>query len=399
MELLLYKRPLTCDNQHSLPRFKASLAPWIVRRFILLTRPVAGSSLSLPFTPQPSSYSSILIDPVNLLTTMAAAVSTGSAMQFHQLVLGITICLSVAIPVVHSMAYDTCQSYPVNASVAVNAHNVLRSKVIPSSSNMRRMVWYTRLGSYTPNLIAVLYNIIIIILIAVFYFYPQYWNNTLADIARERACQCSYNHYSNYRPSLGSLERLAVENQGIGTSHSTVTSIIKSWFSEGLNYDYYTKACYARGYSTCQHYIRVSLHVFYVALLRVATCSHNLIFFHCQMVWSKACEVGCAIAKCSGLAGPFKRFYGESHYDGPLYLLVCVYGAGYPENTENMFYFKHPYRAGPPCRDCPPLYPLCQPNPFVSSEGHGNDELQVHGDSTTIYGGLCCKWRSRANVE
>ena len=79
---------------------------------------------------------------------MAAAILTGGAMQFHLLVLGITICLcSFAIPVVHSNV-DTCQSYPVNASVAVNAHNVLRSKVIPSSSNMRRMVWYT--STYTP---------------------------------------------------------------------------------------------------------------------------------------------------------------------------------------------------------------------------------------------------------
>ena len=113
-----------------------------------------------------------------------------------------------------------------------------------------------------------------------------------------------------------------------------------------------------------------------------------------QMVWSKACEVGCAIAECSGLQRHFQRFYGRGHpsdYDGPLYLLVCIYGAGYPENTEDMFYFKHPYRAGPPCRDCPPLYPLCQPNPFVSPEVHGDNEFEVQGDSTTLFGGLCCK--------
>ena len=73
---------------------------------------------------------------------MATAVSTCSAMQFHLLVLGIAICLSCfATPVVRSEDYhDTCQSYPVDASVAVNTHNLLRSKVTPSSSNMRRMV-------------------------------------------------------------------------------------------------------------------------------------------------------------------------------------------------------------------------------------------------------------------
>ena len=72
---------------------------------------------------------------------MAAAILTGSAMQFHLLVLGIAICF--ATPEVRSGGRgddDTCQSYPVDASVVVNAHNLLRSKVTPSSSNMRRMV-------------------------------------------------------------------------------------------------------------------------------------------------------------------------------------------------------------------------------------------------------------------
>ena len=91
---------------------------------------------------------------------MAAARSTGGAVQFHLLVLGIAICLSCfAIPAVHSGGLDvedTCQSYPVNVSVAVNAHNVLRSKVIPSSSNMRRMVWHT--VTRTLAVIAVLLN-------------------------------------------------------------------------------------------------------------------------------------------------------------------------------------------------------------------------------------------------
>ena len=115
-----------CSDLHSLPRFKASLAPlWIVR----------NSS---------TSSSSQLLSPSLVNQTskspMAAAILTGSAIQFHLLVLGIAICF--AIPVVHSggRGDDTCQSYPVDSSVVVNAHNLLRSKVTPSSSNMRRMV-------------------------------------------------------------------------------------------------------------------------------------------------------------------------------------------------------------------------------------------------------------------
>ena len=111
------------------------------------------------------------------------------------------------------------------------------------------------------------------------------------------------------------------------------------------------------------------------------------------MVWSKACEVGCAIAECSGLQEHFNTFYGQgrhSDYDGPLYLLVCIYGAGYPENMEDMFYFKHPYRAGPPCDECPPLYPLCQPNPFISPDVHAVHAAQENA-TTAIFGGLCCK--------
>ena len=65
--------------------------------------------------------------------------------------------------------------------------------------------------------------------------------------------------------------------------------------------------------------------------------------------------------------------------------------------TPRTCYFKHPYRAGPPCHDCPPLYPLCQPNPFISPEVHGDNEAQ--GDSTILYSGLCCKRTLQANVQ
>ena len=128
---------LSCDL-HSLSRITVSLALRIVRRFSLLARPRLPAPL---YSPQLSFKLSIL--STNKLP-MAAAVSTRSAMQFHLLVLGIAICLSCfATPVVYSSYEETCQTYPVHPSVAVNTHNILRSKVHPTSSNMRRIVcWY-----------------------------------------------------------------------------------------------------------------------------------------------------------------------------------------------------------------------------------------------------------------
>ena len=138
VELTVYIRALLLCDLHSLSRLTVSLALWIVRRFILLARPRLLAPL---YSPQLSFKLSIL--STNKLP-MATAVSTPSAMQFHLLVLGIAICLSCfATPVVHSSYEETCQTYPVDPSVAVNTHNVLRSKVHPTSSNMRRIVrWY-----------------------------------------------------------------------------------------------------------------------------------------------------------------------------------------------------------------------------------------------------------------
>ncbi len=51
-----YKRPPMCGDLHSQPRFKASLALWIVRRFALLARPAWVSALSLlRYSSRPSS--------------------------------------------------------------------------------------------------------------------------------------------------------------------------------------------------------------------------------------------------------------------------------------------------------------------------------------------------------
>ena len=139
-EVSIYKRPLQQGDLHSLPRLKASAALWIVRRNSPST---SNSALSLSFS-QPSIKYSIVIRFCQPTIHMAAAVSTRStAMQFPLLVVGIAICLScLATPVVHSQ-YNTCPTYHISyeeQQQIVDRHNLLRSKVYPYASNMRRMV-------------------------------------------------------------------------------------------------------------------------------------------------------------------------------------------------------------------------------------------------------------------
>ena len=109
-----------------------------------------------------------------------------------------------------------------------------------------------------------------------------------------------------------------------------------------------------------------------------------LFFCLLQSAWSKGCEIGCAIAECSGLDDDlnsyYKRYYGlDEDYDGAVMNMVCVYGGGYPENEDDLFYSVRPYMQGPPCDDCPRLYPLCDPHPLFNPE------------ATNTIGGLCCK--------
>ena len=93
---------------------------------------------------QPSIKYSIVVRFCQPTIHMAAAVSTRSAMQFPLLVVGIAICLScLATPVVHSQ-YSTCPTYHISydeQQQIVDRHNLLRSKVYPYASNMRRMVY------------------------------------------------------------------------------------------------------------------------------------------------------------------------------------------------------------------------------------------------------------------
>ena len=83
-----------------------------------------------------------------------------------------------------------------------------------------------------------------------------------------------------------------------------------------------------------------------------------------QMVWSKTCEVGCAIAECPNLnvSSYYENFlstYGH-YYDVELndttFLVICNYGPGY---TDEIAHRSRPYWKGYPCTKCPYEYPLC----------------------------------------
>ena len=233
----------------------------------------------------------------------------------------------------------------------------------------------------------------------------QYWSDYLAKTAKLHACQCNYDEHSSFHHSYKESSSVAVENQGLSTSHEVV-DIIDYWFREGESYNYHGKACYPDHYNsyTCEHYIRVSLkmHNCTVSMCIMVIAPKLLILQSCltdfsplQMVWARACEVGCAITECSGLQEDYNRYYRNYYnhndpHEGSVFLLVCVYGGAYPDSVEDLLYSHHPYRAGPPCRDCPRRYPLCDPNPFF-----------IHGDTAIAsqdlpvqfggIGGLCCK--------
>ena len=88
------------------------------------------------------------------------------------------------------------------------------------------------------------------------FFFLQYWNEELAELAAEHAQGCNFVPNENRGQSIR-RHRSIGENIGIAFSHN-LTSLIGYWFSEESNYDYYSKVCDPDHYTyTCEHYLQV----------------------------------------------------------------------------------------------------------------------------------------------
>ena len=123
------------------------------------------------------------------------------------------------------------------------------------------------------------------------------------------------------------------------------------------------------------------------------------------MVWALACEVGCALSVCRP-----EQIYDDLNEGDPrpgadgqggqildrLFMLVCVYGAGFPGDDDLANY--RPFRAGEPCSECPrDRFPLClnessasPANPLQAVDltfGAGGEEPVTHAQLPN----LCCK--------
>lgn len=113
---------------------------------------------------------------------------------------------------------------------------------------------------------------------------PLVWSGPAAELARAYAAQCKFRHNSR-RGAYG-------ENLFAMSDHQStvvvVPAAIRSWSSEGTDYDLAGNAC--RKSKVCGHYT--------------------------QMVWRDTREVGCAVQHCT-TGAPFGS--------GPWTLVVCNY--------------------------------------------------------------------------
>ncbi|XP_045459036.1 cysteine-rich venom protein latisemin-like [Melitaea cinxia] len=134
------------------------------------------------------------------------------------------------------------------------------------------------------------------------------WHPLAAEQAQQYAEKCIFLKHNDARentvPHLGSCG----QNLFVSSQKTPWFFAIKSWFLEYKNFTYGSP------------------------VLNLKAVGH-----YTQMVWATSHKLGCGVARCSG--GPWGQFYNY----------VCHYcpGGNYDTITH------YPYKAGPPCDDCP----------------------------------------------
>uniref|UniRef100_W5NHR8 ShKT domain-containing protein n=1 Tax=Lepisosteus oculatus TaxID=7918 RepID=W5NHR8_LEPOC len=130
------------------------------------------------------------------------------------------------------------------------------------------------------------------------------WNTEAAANAQRWAQTCSMNHSPDSSRRIKTSE--CGENLYMSTDPSTWNEVIQSWYNEVSNYKY-----------------------------GVGSVNGGVIDHYTQVVWYRSNKIGCAAAYCP--KSPYKYFY------------VCHYcpAGNYVQSLLT------PYKAGPPCGDCP----------------------------------------------
>ena len=179
----------------------------------------------------------------------------------------------------------------VNFSEAVRSGRYRRSEPMPMTAEQKQTVVdchnELRAGEGAANMELMTYN------------------ETLAELAANKAALCSLSHHPyelNYRISLG-------ENICALEYHENPDPRlpILSWFSEKRNFDYDTATCA----DMCGHYE--------------------------QIVWATTLSVGCAYHNCNT---------GTRYGDTKFQLFVCTYWPG------GIYAGVKPYMKGPACTKC-----------------------------------------------
>uniref|UniRef100_A0A8C4QTZ6 Cysteine-rich secretory protein LCCL domain containing 2 n=1 Tax=Eptatretus burgeri TaxID=7764 RepID=A0A8C4QTZ6_EPTBU len=144
------------------------------------------------------------------------------------------------------------------------------------------------------------------------------WDDDLARSASSWAAQCHWDH--------GPSHELSSIGQNLGVhwgQYRPPTFHVQAWFDEVRHFTYpYPQECNPSCPFRCSGPV----------------CTH-----YTQMVWATSNRVGCAINLCYNM-NVWGQVWKKAVY------LVCNY------SPKGNWWGDSPYRAGPPCSECPPSY-------------------------------------------